>query len=126
MDVTCEGVTPPAVANQTCDTALAVNIDNSDVLSDNSFGDVSPAQPSCDLFGSIQDVWFSFVAPAEGTVDCAVSNGTMTSLNFNVYSGVCGALVAVTNTCNANLNHRWYRITNWFSSWRNLFCASME
>lgn len=103
MDVTCEGVTPPAVANQTCDTALAVNIDNSDILSDNSFGDVSPAQPSCDLFGSIQDVWFSFVAPTEGTVDCAVSNGTMTSANFNVYSGLCGALVAVTNACNANL-----------------------
>lgn len=103
MDVTCEGVTPPAVANQTCDTALAVNIDNSDLLSDNSYGDVSPAQPSCDLFGSIQDVWFSFVAPAEGTVDCAISNGTMTSANFNVYSGVCGSLVAVTNACNANL-----------------------
>lgn len=103
MDVTCEGVTPPAVANQTCDTALAVNIDNSDVLSDNSFGDVSPAQPSCDLFGSIQDVWFSFVAPTEGTVDCIVSNGTMTSANFNVYSGACGSLVAATGACNSNL-----------------------
>lgn len=103
MDVTCEGVTPPAVDNQNCDTALAVNIDNTDVLSDNSFGDVSPAQPSCDLFGSIQDVWFSFVAPTEGTVDCTVSNGTMTSANFNVYSGACGALVAATGACNANL-----------------------
>ncbi len=103
MDVACEGVTPPAVANQTCATALAVEIDNSDVLSDNSFADISPEVPSCDLFGSIQDVWFSFVAPAEGTVDCNLSNGSMTSLNFNVHSGVCGALVAVANTCNANL-----------------------
>ena len=103
MDVTCEGVIPPAVANQTCATALGLEIDNSDVLSDNSYGDVSPEVPSCDPFGSIQDVWFSFVAPAEGTVDCNVSNGSMTSLNFNVHSGVCGALVAVANACNANL-----------------------
>ncbi len=103
MDVTCAGVTPPAVANQTCLTALAVAIDGTDLESDNSFGDVSPEVPSCDLFGSIQDVWFSFVAPFEGTVDCLVTNGTMTSSNFNVHSGVCGALTPVAASCNANL-----------------------
>lgn len=103
MDVTCAPVTPPAVENQSCDTALALEIDNSDVLSDNSFGTINPVQPSCDTFGSIQDVWFSFIAPAEGTVDVNVSNGTMTSSNFNVYSGDCGALVAVTGACNSNL-----------------------
>jgi hypothetical protein len=27
----------------------------------------------------------------------------MTSLNFNIYSGACGALTPVANTCNANL-----------------------
>ncbi len=103
MDVTCTGVNPPAVTNQTCATALSLAVDNSDFLSDNSFGDVSPAQPTCDLFGSIQDVWFSFVAPFEGTVDCTVANGTMTSANFNVYSGVCDALNPVAAACNANL-----------------------
>ncbi|WP_309641697.1 T9SS type A sorting domain-containing protein [Flavobacterium sp.] len=103
MDVTCEGVTPPASANQTCATALDVPVDNSDVTSDNSYGDVSPEVPTCDLFGSIQDVWFSFVAPAEGTVDVTVSNGTMTSSNFNVHSGACGALTAYAAACNSNV-----------------------
>jgi hypothetical protein len=103
MDVSCEGVTPPAVANQTCLTALALEIDNTDFESDNSFGDISPEVPTCDLFGSVQDVWFSFVAPAEGTVDCTISNGTMTSANFNVHSGICGALTAVLDSCNSNL-----------------------
>ncbi len=103
MDVTCAAVTPPASLNQTCGTSQPLEVDNSDYGSDNSFGDVSAAQPSCDLFGSIQDVWFSFVAPVEGTVDVTVSNGTMTSSNFTVYSGDCSGLIDVANTCNANL-----------------------
>ena len=103
MDVTCAGVTPPAVTNQACLTALDVLVDGTDVVSDNSFGDVSPEVPTCDPFGSIQDVWFSFVAPFEGTVDCLVTNGTITSSNFNVHSGVCGALVPFAGACNPNL-----------------------
>ena len=103
MDLSCAGVTPPAVENQTCATALGVAVDGSDLDSDNSFGDVSPDVPSCDLFGTVQDVWFSFVAPAGGNVNCLVTNGTMTSLNFNVHSGTCGALTAVANACNPNL-----------------------
>jgi hypothetical protein len=103
MAVSCAAVTPPAVANQTCALALAVPTDGTDTISDNSFGTVNPIQPSCDSFGSIQDVWFSFVAPASGSAQCLVTNGTMTSSNFNVYSGTCGALVAVADTCNSNL-----------------------
>ena len=103
MDVSCSTVTPPAVANQDCGTALNVQVNGLDNNSDNSFGTVSSAQPSCDLFGSIQDVWFSFVAPASGNVTCLVTPGTMTSMNFNIYSGACGALTAVTGTCNSNL-----------------------
>jgi hypothetical protein len=102
MAVTCSAVTPPAVANQTCGTALAVNVDNVAVNSDNSFGDASATQPSCDTFGTIQDVWFSFVATSP-TVNVLVTNGTMTSSNFNVYSGACGGLTALTSACNADL-----------------------
>ena len=100
MDVTCASVTPPAVPNQTCALALDVLVDGVDVSSDNSFGDASATQPACDLFGSIQDVWFSFIAPATGTVDCLVTNGTLTSVNLATYSGVCGSLVSVSCTSN--------------------------
>jgi Secretion system C-terminal sorting domain len=103
MNVTCATVNPPAVANQDCATSLLVNVDGVDVNSDNSYGTVSSAQPTCDLFGSIQDVWFSFVAPTSGNVDCLVTNGTMTSSNFNIYSGPCATLSAVAGTCNSNL-----------------------
>ncbi|WP_298153321.1 T9SS type A sorting domain-containing protein [Flavobacterium sp.] len=92
MDVICGAVNPPAVANQVCTTALDVPTDGTVVDSDNSYGDISPTQPTCDTFGSIQDVWFSFVAPSD-SVTCTLTNGTMTSLNFAVYSGDCSALV---------------------------------
>jgi len=101
LNVTCAGVIPPAVDNQNCATALSVNVDGVPVASDNSYGDASAAQPTCDLFGSIQDVWFSFVAPTSGTVDVSVAATTMTSVNFANYSGVCGALTSL--GCSSNL-----------------------
>ncbi len=88
MDVTCAAVNPPAVTNQNCDTALTLNVDGSSTTSDNSYGDISPNQPTCDLFGNIQDVWFSFTAPS-ATVDCVVTPGSMTSANLAIYSGDC-------------------------------------
>ncbi|SCX88996.1 T9SS type A sorting domain-containing protein [Flavobacterium caeni] len=102
MEVTCADVTPPAVENQTCATALEVAVDGSDTASDNSFGDAAATQPTCDLFGTIQDVWFSFEATS-ATADVLVTPGTMTSVNFNIYSGACGSLTAVAGTCNVNL-----------------------
>ncbi|MBC7524566.1 MAG: T9SS type A sorting domain-containing protein [Flavobacterium sp.] len=102
MDVSCAVVTPPAVANQSCDLALIVPVDGSVTTSDNSYGTTNPNQPSCDPFGSVQDVWFSFVAPSDA-VDCLVSNTTMTSLNVNAYSGTCTTLTPLTGACSSNL-----------------------
>jgi hypothetical protein len=103
MNVSCAAVNPPAVANQDCGTSLTVLVNGLDNNSDNSFGTVSSTQPSCDLFGSIQDVWFSFVAPTSGLVTALLTPTTMTSLNFNIYSGSCGTLTPVADTCNSNL-----------------------
>lgn len=101
MDVSCSAVNLPAVDNQDCGTALNVPVDGTDNISDNSFGTISSTQPTCDLFGSIQDVWFSFVAPTSGNVTLTLTPGTMTSMNYLVYSGTCGALTAIGN-CNSN------------------------
>ncbi|MCW1148287.1 T9SS type A sorting domain-containing protein [Flavobacterium lacisediminis] len=102
MTVSCVAVNPPAVTNQDCGTSLAVNVDGVNVGSDNSYGTVNATQPSCDSFGSIQDVWFSFQAPTSGLVDCAVTVGSMTSGNFTVYSGTCATLTETTLACNSN------------------------
>ncbi|AWI26959.1 T9SS type A sorting domain-containing protein [Flavobacterium pallidum] len=105
MDISCDVVTPPVVANQTCATALEIPTDGSVIDSDNSFGDVSATQPDCDDFGSIQDVWFSFIAPSD-SVDCILTNGTMTSLNFNIYSGDCSTLTDVGFNCYTDLTQQ--------------------
>lgn len=102
MAVSCASVNPPAVPNQTCALALSVPVDGNETLSDNSFGTVNPNQPTCDLFNAIQDVWFSFVAPASGLTDVLLTPDTMTSANFLVYSGDCSTLVPF-GDCNGNL-----------------------
>jgi len=103
MTLTCAPACTPAVTNQACASALAVTVNGVDVNSDNSCGDVSAEQPSCDPFGTIQDVWFSFVAPASGNVSCLVTPTTMSSGNFRVLGGAdCASLTEVTGTCNSN------------------------
>ena len=104
MVTSCVSACTPAVANQTCATALSVSTNGVDVNSDNTCGDISTTQPSCDTFGTIQDVWFSFVGPANGIVDCVVTPLTMTSANFAIYSGAdCNSLTLLTGTCNSDL-----------------------
>ncbi|RXR19242.1 T9SS type A sorting domain-containing protein [Flavobacterium amnicola] len=103
MTLTCAPACTPAVTNQACASALAVATNGVDVSSDNTCGDVSAVQPSCDPFGTVQDVWFSFVAPASGNVSCLVTPTTMTSGNFAVLGGTdCGSLTEVAGTCNSN------------------------
>ncbi len=101
LNISCTGVTPPTVDNQNCALALSINVDGIPIASDNSFGDTSATQPTCDSFGSAQDVWFSFVAPTSGTVDVTVTGTSMTSVNFASYSGICGALTSI--GCSSNL-----------------------
>lgn len=104
LNVTCTGVIPPTVVNQTCASALEVNVDGSDTSSDNSYGDVSTTQPICDPFGSIQDVWFSFIAPSSGLVDLLIGGGTMTSINYSIYSGACDGLSSLGCFSNQSTN----------------------
>jgi Secretion system C-terminal sorting domain/Cleaved Adhesin Domain len=103
MDVICANVNPPAVANQNCVTSLLVPVNGVAITSDNSYGDVNPNQPTCDFFGNVQDVWFSFEAPFSSEVTCTIANTTMTSANFTIYSGTCGTLSEIVGTCNNNL-----------------------
>lgn len=100
LSLTCTPAVAPNVANQDCGTAVVMAVDGVAVGTDNENGTVNISNPSCDGFGTIQDVWFSFVAPASGmvTVD-SVLDGTATDANFVVYSGVCGALAEVATSC---------------------------
>ncbi|MCE3279059.1 MAG: hypothetical protein K0S44_1250 [Bacteroidetes bacterium] len=54
-------------------------------------GSGEPAVPSCWTSGSTNTVWFSFVAPASGTVYAQTTATTITSTQIAIYSGTCGS-----------------------------------
>lgn len=63
-----------------------------------------PAAPGCWINGTLNTVWYSFVAPASGTAKIKtvpVSSGTpLQNTQIAVYSGTCGSLTFV--NCNDN------------------------
>ncbi|WP_323787818.1 T9SS-dependent choice-of-anchor J family protein [Psychroserpens sp.] len=92
MTITCAASCSPAQANQDCASATGLTVDGSPTTQDNTCAVVNATQPSCDLFQSIADLWFTFVAPASGEVDIVTSLGTATASHLAVYEGTCGAL----------------------------------
>ncbi|WP_040253729.1 T9SS-dependent choice-of-anchor J family protein [Psychroserpens mesophilus] len=92
LSVTCEASCTPAQANQDCASATALLVNGITTTQDNTCAVVNATQPSCDLFQSIADLWFTFDAPASGEVDIVTSLGTATASHLAVYEGTCGAL----------------------------------
>ena len=92
MTVTCAASCSPAQANQDCASAVGIAVDGSTTTVDNTCASVNASQPSCDLFNSIADVWYSFTAPPSGAVDIARTLVTATAAHAAVYDGSCGSL----------------------------------
>lgn len=57
--------------------------------------------PSCASPGA-PDVWYSFVAPASGTITITTNSGSITDGGMALYSGACGSLSQV--SCNDDSN----------------------
>ncbi|WP_353778555.1 T9SS type A sorting domain-containing protein [Winogradskyella sp. 3972H.M.0a.05] len=98
LTITCASACSPAQANQDCASAIAAPSIGTAFTADNTCATVNADQPTCDLFNSIADVWYTFTGPASGEVDVttanSISNGTLTATatHVAVYSGTCGAL----------------------------------
>jgi len=65
-------------------------------------GSGEPGNPSCWTSGSMNTVWYSFVAPASGQVKIKTELGTLTNTQIAVYQGACNNLTMVTSACNQN------------------------
>jgi hypothetical protein len=92
LSVTCEASCTPAQTNQDCASATALLVDGVTTTQDNTCAVVNATQPTCDLFQSIADLWFTFDAPASGEVNIVTALGTATASHLAVYEGTCGAL----------------------------------
>ena len=88
LTVSC-GPAPTPPANNTCDaaTGLTMGTTLTDQTNVNAWNAVN--NPSCDPFGTISDVWFSFVAPASMAVDITTTLGTASDAKFAVFTD-CG------------------------------------
>lgn len=96
---------PPPPANDDCAGAFSatVNAASCTVQTSGTIGGATASvQNATSCFGTENDdVWFSFVAPATGSVNIALNNvsGTTTDLYHSVWTGVCPALTLVAGSC---------------------------
>jgi len=97
--VTTPPVGPPA--NDECAGAFNVPVNAGQTCTAQTFGTVFGAtasgNPVTPCFGTADDdVWFSFVAAGPThTVSLNSVTGSVTSMNFNVFSGACGTLTNI-------------------------------
>ena len=109
--VSC-GTTPPAPENDNCADATPLTpggVFDDYPLTTTSFGatvNATDPVPDCANFNfeaDGKDVWYIVTVPASGSLTIEIQgNGGLTDTGMEVYSGVCGALTAI--TCNDDTN----------------------
>lgn len=94
LTVTCaEFITPPN--NNDCINATSLTIGTPLLGEDNTNATANINNPDCDLFGSIADLWYTFEAPADGSVLVSTTLGTAMDAGIAVYEGLCDSLVSI-------------------------------
>ncbi len=62
-------------------------------------GTSEPSAPACWVAGTLNTVWYTFVAPASGQIHVGFQNGTLTQAQIALYTGSCSSLTYVNNSC---------------------------
>lgn len=76
----------PLTANASCSYTSASSI--------GATGSVGPPAPGCASYSG-EDVWFSTVVPATGSIMINTNSGSMTDSGMALYTGTCGSLTLV-------------------------------
>ena len=99
----CVGTLPPPPANDECVGAVSLVVDDTFCNGTNTNGTNEGATDSGEVLAAcfnygLNDVWFSFDAPADtATVDISTDflGGTLYDTEVALYSGACGALTEI-------------------------------
>ena len=95
---------PVAVANDDCETAVALNIgttfEENAVIGTNvgATKTIGPPNPTCAIFGFGGDVWYSVVAPPDGNLTLEVRQdpgSPFIDSGLNAFSGSCSGLTTI-------------------------------
>ncbi len=103
VSVTGTALMPPA--NDECAGALPIAISPASGCSYTAVNTATATQstpnPTCTTTGNDDDVWYTFTPSVTGPLLISYINlvGTATIVNYEFYTGTCGALVAVAGTC---------------------------
>jgi len=96
---------PPAPANDNCVGALPVTVNTSSctVTTAGTVAGATASSQDATACGGTEndDVWFTFVAPASGSVNLSLLNiaGSTTDMYHSVWEGTCPSLTLVAGTC---------------------------
>lgn len=102
----CVGTPPPPPANDNCSGAVALTPGATfaqNALTGTNVGATTDGTPQSCQTSANNNVWYSVVVPASGSITIAtgpVAGSLLTDTVINVLSGACGALTAVTGGCN--------------------------
>ena len=94
---------PPPPSNDECINAIPLNIQTSCSYTtyNNTGATATTGVPAPGCGGSTyNDVWFSIIVPANGSICVNTQAGTLTDCSMALYSGTCGALSLL--NCNDN------------------------
>ncbi len=92
LTITCSASCSPAQANQDCASAAAIAVDGSPNAVDSTCSTTNLTQePTCEGFGDVVDLWYTFTAPSTGAVDITRTLGTAAAAHVVVYDGSCGS-----------------------------------
>ncbi len=91
----------PAPANDAACSAIALTLGVGTSGNNTCSGATGePVSPTCWTTGTMNTVWYSFVAPASGSVNLNFAPGTLANAQMEVFSGTCAALTSIYCTAN--------------------------
>ncbi len=105
LTLTCTPACTPAPVNEDCATAMTTTVapagSGTPVTIDNTCAAAGTTSPSCDQFGAIHDVWYSFNSGTNTSISITLALGTATAAHYNVWDACGGTEIGACNDINA-------------------------
>ena len=102
LRLTCDAPCGQSASNGDCSSAHTLNMAESGTCvmhnASNECSGTASTNPSCDLFGNIQDVWFKFNSEASNGASVTIQETTASNLKMSIYDACNGGTVYCSST----------------------------
>jgi len=114
LNITCSPLCLPVPANDDCASAQSLSVSGSctPTTGTTQCAGSTPSNPTCfSAFATLADVWYSFVAPADGEATMNITNVSAVGTGYAVYDACGGAEVACSSTYTSGTDVAWTGLT---------------